>query len=166
MKLFVALLLLSCLFASAFAQMRLEEVENTKNSDGVKFPPEEIKGRGFVSGDAYTAPCGQGVNAPVSDSERVFVKGDKHFKMVVTIVNANGGGVISAYYGAGSNPDPLDITFETYLGAYGQIQDYGMAKTYEIKVKTPKVLGEGTIQLVYTSNDGKNSFQCIDVIVN
>eukprot|EP00013_Stygamoeba_regulata_P028868 CAMPEP_0177649204 /NCGR_PEP_ID=MMETSP0447-20121125/11248_1 /TAXON_ID=0 /ORGANISM="Stygamoeba regulata, Strain BSH-02190019" /LENGTH=171 /DNA_ID=CAMNT_0019151919 /DNA_START=68 /DNA_END=583 /DNA_ORIENTATION=- len=166
MKVFVALLLLSCLFAGALAQIRLEEVKGTRNADGDKIPAYDVKGRGFASGDAFTAPCGQGTNGPFG--ERVYVKNDRNYMFVFTVIDALGGGVISAYYGQGSNPDPLDITFPYFMGAYGQIQDYGQAKTYEIKVKTPKfnneiTFGDGTIQLVYTGNDGRNAFQCVDV---
>merc|ERR1711988_906276 len=164
MKTFV-LVALFALIACAFAQMRLDEVAD-------EFQPLAL--RGFAADDAHIAPCGQGTNQPVAAANRITLKDAKKYDFIFTIIDAYGGGVVSGYYGVGTNPNPLDFTFaDFYLGAFGQIQDYGQARTYSIRVKTPEyndnpekgtvTAGDGTIQLVYSGANGMNSFQCVDI---
>jgi len=146
-----------------------------ERSEAVGFQLINPPGRGASKADNTRGPCGQyRGTAPVG--QRIECTTDDYITVDVHIQDANGGGVVSQYFGAG--PDPIGPLFQDwYNDKLRFIVPDEDNKIYRIKLKLPPMHfeGPGTIQLVYNScgreshqhwTPAKSYFQCIDVLMD
>mmetsp|Transcript_18929 Transcript_18929/g.48139 ORF Transcript_18929/g.48139 Transcript_18929/m.48139 type:complete len:226 (+) Transcript_18929:101-778(+) len=133
------------------------------------------EGRGVSESQNTVAPCGQ-YRGTMPLGERIEGTTDDFMNIDVLIKDANGGGVITEYFGYG--PDPAGPLFHDW---HNQNLRFVVPdednKMYRIKIRMPPqhLQGPGTIQLVFNSigrdtqgyeTDAKTYFQCIDVIMD
>lgn len=133
------------------------------------------EGRGASEYQNDVGPCGQ-YRGTMPLGERIEATTDDFLNVDVLISDANGGGVITEYYGYG--PDPQGPLFHDWHNNNMRfIVPDEDNKIYRLKVRTPPkhLEGPGTIQLVYNSigretqkeaTDPKTYFQCFDVIMD
>jgi len=132
-------------------------------------------GRGASEDDNTRGPCGQYVTTfPYID--RLEWKTDNHVHVDVLILDANGGGVITQFYGAG--PNPAGPLFNDWKNEHLRLIVPDVDNIiYRIKVQVPSsenFEGPGTVQILYNSigretenfdSPPKTYFQCIDVVL-
>merc|ERR1711974_352657 len=133
------------------------------------------EGRGASESQNHVGPCGQ-YRGTMPLGERIEADTDDFLNVDVLISDANGGGVITEYFGYG--PDPQGPLFHDWHNNNMRfIVPDEDNKMYRLKVRMPPqhLEGPGTIQLVYNSigretqkdeTGPKTYFQCFDVIMD
>jgi len=143
--------------------------------EAVGFRVVRPEGRSIAGDSSTYGPCGQYLPTTFPAADRQEWTTDDHVTVDVLIQDANGGGVITQYFGAG--PDPAGPLLADWHNPHLRfvVPDEDN-KLYTLKLQTPpeRFEGAGTVQLVYNSvgresQNGdippKTYFQCIDVVL-
>jgi len=144
-------------------------------SEGVGFSLISPEGRGSSENWNTKGPCGQ-FRLHTGSLDRVEWATDQFVYVDVLVLDANGGGVVTQFFGYGPDPQGplLSDWHNDHLRFIVPDEDN---KLYRIKIRTPPLRfeGPGTIQLVYNSlgretqegfTSPKTYFQCIDVVLD
>merc|ERR1719456_318824 len=148
--------------AALFALLALVAITNAQ------FILIEPAGRGFAEDDARRGPCGYADSKAAATIDRPFWDADSNQHLTIQVNAANGGGVIvdkwsCSLLGQDATESVYPIT-GTLVFEVPNVSD----QVYEVKVRAPsnRCAGEATVQLIYSTFDGGDYFQCLDVLIN
>mmetsp|Transcript_14670 Transcript_14670/g.20583 ORF Transcript_14670/g.20583 Transcript_14670/m.20583 type:complete len:176 (+) Transcript_14670:72-599(+) len=123
-------------------------------------------GRGFDSGDSTHAPCGQ---SPSAVGAQVAWEHDTNQEIEIQIIGAGGGGVIEDRWSCALNGAPTNNVEPLYPieGAMKVALPNRDFQIYRLYVRTPSIrcTGDATMQLIYSTQNGQEYFQCQDVLI-